>query len=166
MPCVIHAAEVSRRHLRRGEVVQVARRDYVLTAVNRATAVPIENLVFSVLKIGLLVAVALAAVPGGIALSWVVATALIVLPINLWLLIRLLPAHGGKSIDRAVPITAGAVGRFVGADYVGALFWQAALMGLPVLVRTVSAPRPPPPTAWSGSSGSPCTWCPPPWASR
>jgi O-antigen/teichoic acid export membrane protein len=108
--------------------------DYVLTAVNRATAVPIENLVFSVLKIGLLVAVALAAVPGGIALSWVVATALIVLPINLWLLFRLLPAHGRKTVDRAVPITVGAVGRFIGADYVGALFWQAAMMGMPVLV--------------------------------
>jgi O-antigen/teichoic acid export membrane protein len=108
--------------------------DYVLTAVNRATAVPIENLVFAVLKVGLLVAVAFAAVPGGIALSWVVGTALIVLPINLWLLVRLLPAHGGKTVDRAVPITVGAVGRFVGADYVGALFWQAAMMGLPVLV--------------------------------
>jgi O-antigen/teichoic acid export membrane protein/aminoglycoside phosphotransferase (APT) family kinase protein len=108
--------------------------DYVLTAVGRATAVPIENLVFSVLKIGLLVAVTLAAVPGGIALSWVIATALIVLPINLWLLIRLLPAHGKKTAGRAVPITVGAVGRFIGADYVGALFWQAAMMGLPVLV--------------------------------
>jgi O-antigen/teichoic acid export membrane protein len=108
--------------------------DYVLTAVGRAVAVPIENLVFAVLKIGLLVSVALAAVPGGIAVSWVVATALIVLPINLWLLVRLLPAHGAKTADRAVPITAGAVSRFIGADYVGALFWQAALMGLPVLV--------------------------------
>jgi O-antigen/teichoic acid export membrane protein len=108
--------------------------DYVLTAVGRATAVPIENLVFSVLKIGLLVAVTLAALPGGIALSWVVATALIVLPINLWLLIRLLPAHGRRTADRAVPVTVGAIGRFIGADYVGALFWQAAMMGLPVLV--------------------------------
>ncbi len=108
--------------------------DYVLTAVGRATVVPIENLVFSVLKIGLLVAVIFAAVPGGIALSWVVATGLIVLPINLWLLVRLLPAHGVKTVDRAVPITVGAVGRFIGADYVGALFWQAAMMGLPVLV--------------------------------
>jgi O-antigen/teichoic acid export membrane protein len=108
--------------------------DYVLTAVGRATAVPVENLVFSVLKIGLLIAVTLAAVPGGIALSWVIATALIVLPINLWLLLRLLPAHGKATADRSVPSTVGAVGRFIGADYVGALFWQAALMGLPVLV--------------------------------
>jgi len=108
--------------------------DYVLTAVNRATAVPVENVVFAVLKIGLLVAVTLAALPGGIALSWVLATALIVLPINLWLLIRLLPAHGEKTAERAVSITVNAVGRFVGADYVGALFWQAAMMGLPVLV--------------------------------
>jgi O-antigen/teichoic acid export membrane protein/aminoglycoside phosphotransferase (APT) family kinase protein len=108
--------------------------DYVLTAVGKATAVPIENIVFSVLKIALLVVVTLAAVPGGIALSWVIATALIVLLINLWLLVRLLPAHGVARAEQAVPITAGAIARFVSADYVGALFWQAALMGLPVLV--------------------------------
>jgi O-antigen/teichoic acid export membrane protein len=108
--------------------------DYVLTAVGRATAVPIENLAFSLLKIGLLVAITLAAVPGGVALSWVIATALVVLPINLWLLVRLLPAHGRRTADRAVPITVGAVGRFISADYVGALFWQTAMMGLPVLV--------------------------------
>jgi O-antigen/teichoic acid export membrane protein len=115
--------------------------DYVLTAVGRATAVPVENIVFSVLKIALLVAVTLAAVPGGIALSWVIATALIVLLINAWLLVRLLPAHGAATADRAVPVTAGAVARFVGADYVGALFWQAALMGLPVLVLARLGPE-------------------------
>jgi O-antigen/teichoic acid export membrane protein len=115
--------------------------DYVLTAVGRATAVPIENLVFSVLKVGLLVAVTLAALPGGIALSWVIATALLVLPINLWLLIRLLPAHGRRTADRAVPITVGAVSRFIGADYVGALFWQSAMMGLPVLVLARLGPE-------------------------
>jgi O-antigen/teichoic acid export membrane protein/aminoglycoside phosphotransferase (APT) family kinase protein len=115
--------------------------DYVLTAVGKATAVPVENIVFSVLKIGLLVAVTLAAVPGGIALSWVIATALIVLPINLWIVIRLLPAHGRRHAGRAVPITPGAVARFVGADFVGALFWQAAMMGLPVLVLARLGPE-------------------------
>jgi O-antigen/teichoic acid export membrane protein len=115
--------------------------DYVLTAVGKATAVPVENLVFSVLKIALLVAVTLAAVPGGIALSWVIATALIVLLINTWLLVRLLPAHGRATADRAVPITVGALARFIGADYVGALFWQAALMGLPILVLARLGPE-------------------------
>ena len=86
--------------------------------------------------------------PGGIALSWVVGTALIVLPINLWLLVRLLPAHGAKTADRAVPITVGVVGRFIGADYVGALFWQVAMMGLQLdsirtvlMNNTVNAPK-------------------------
>jgi O-antigen/teichoic acid export membrane protein len=115
--------------------------DYVLTAVGKATAVPVENLVFSVLKIALLVAVTLAAIPGGIALSWVIATALIVLLINAWLLVRLLPAHGRATADRAVPITVGALARFIGADYVGALFWQAALMGLPILVLARLGPE-------------------------
>jgi O-antigen/teichoic acid export membrane protein/aminoglycoside phosphotransferase (APT) family kinase protein len=114
---------------------------YVQTAVGKATSVPVANVVFSLLKIALLVAVTLAAVPGGIALSWVIATALIVLPVNLWLLVRPLPQHGAANADRAVPITAGAVSRFIGADYVGALFWQAALMGLPVLVLASLGPE-------------------------
>ncbi|WP_143517605.1 phosphotransferase [Pseudonocardia sp. MH-G8] len=116
-------------------------KDYILTAVGKATAVPVQNVVFSVLKIALLIAVTLAAVPGGIALSWVIATALVVLMANVWLLVRLLPAHGAATADRAVPITVGAVGRFLGADYVGALFWQAALMGLPVLVLSRLGPE-------------------------
>jgi O-antigen/teichoic acid export membrane protein/aminoglycoside phosphotransferase (APT) family kinase protein len=116
-------------------------KDYILTAVGKATSVPVQNIVFSVLKVGLLIAVTLAAVPGGIALSWVIATAVVVLMVNVWLLVRLLPAHGRATADRAIPITVRGIGRFVGADYVGALFWQAALMGLPVLVLTRLGPE-------------------------
>jgi O-antigen/teichoic acid export membrane protein len=111
--------------------------DYVLTATGRATVVPIENVVFSLLKIGMLVAATLAAVPGGIALSWVAATALVVLAVNLWLLLRVLPEHGRARADRAVPITVGAVARFLGADYAGAVFTQLSMTGLPVLVLAV-----------------------------
>lgn len=108
--------------------------DFVLTGIRRATIVPAENLVFSVLKIALLVLAAVVAVPGGIALSWVVSVALIVIGINGWLLVRGLPRHGRETADRAVPITIGGIARFVRADYAGAVFWQTALFGLPVLV--------------------------------
>jgi O-antigen/teichoic acid export membrane protein/aminoglycoside phosphotransferase (APT) family kinase protein len=115
--------------------------DYVLTAVGRATVVPAENVLFALLKIGLLVVAAFAAAPGGIALSWVAATAVIVLLINLWLLMWVLPAHGRARADRAVPITVGGVARFVRADYAGALFQQAAMMGLPMLVLARLGPE-------------------------
>jgi O-antigen/teichoic acid export membrane protein len=108
--------------------------DYVLTGIGRATVVPAENLAFSLLKIGFLAAAAFLVVTGGIAVSWVVATGLIVVALNGWLLLRALPAFGRKTEDRAVPITIGAVARFVRADYAGAVFWQVAMFGLPLLV--------------------------------
>lgn len=108
--------------------------DYVLTAIGRATAVPAANLAFSLLKIVLLVGAAALVLPGGIAMSWVAAVAVVVVAVNLWLLLRALPAHARATQDRAVPITLGAVARFVRADYAGAVFWQAAMFGMPVLV--------------------------------
>ncbi len=108
--------------------------DYVLTAVGRARFVPVENAVFAVLKVGLLLAAVSVAVDGGIAVSWMVATALIVLSVNVWLLLRVLPAHGDESAADAEPITIGSIGRFVRGDYAGAIFWQAALTGMTVLV--------------------------------
>jgi hypothetical protein len=108
--------------------------DFVLTGMRRAALVPVENLVFSVLKIALLLLAAAVAVPGGIALSWVLSVALIVVAVNGWLLARGLPRFGADAADRALPITIGGIARFVRADYAGAVFWQTALFGLPVLV--------------------------------
>src|SRR5689334_16558778 len=106
--------------------------DFVLTGMRGAALVPVQNLVFSVLKIALLLLAA--AVPGGIALSWVLSVALIVVGVNGWLLVRGLPRFGADAAERALPITLGGIARFVRADYAGAVFWQTALFGLPVLV--------------------------------
>ncbi len=108
--------------------------DFVLTAVRRATIVPAENAVFAVLKIATLVVAALIAVPGGIAVSWVASTAVIILAVNAWLLLRVLPAHGRATEHDAQPITLGSFTRFIRADYAGAVLWQCALFGLPFLV--------------------------------
>jgi O-antigen/teichoic acid export membrane protein len=105
--------------------------DYVLTAVKRATIVPLENLVFSLLKIALLGVGALVAFGGAIAVSWIVATALIVLAITGYLL-RVLPAPGGP--PAASPVRPRDVARFVSADWTGGLFTNAVEFGLPLLV--------------------------------
>jgi O-antigen/teichoic acid export membrane protein len=105
--------------------------DYVLTAVKRATIVPLENLVFSLLKIALLGAGALVAFGGAIAVSWIVATALIVLVITAYLL-RVLPAPGER--PAASPVRPRDVARFVSADWTGGLFTNAVEFGLPLLV--------------------------------
>lgn len=113
--------------------------DYVLTGIRRATVVPGENFVFSLLKILLLLVATVLVVPGGIAVSWAVATALVVVPINVWMLLRAVPRFGRASAvsftDTAFePVTVSAVARFVRADYAGGVFWQAALFGIPLLV--------------------------------
>ncbi|MFC4947696.1 phosphotransferase [Pseudonocardia sp. GCM10023141] len=107
--------------------------DFVLTGIRRAGVVPLENFLFALLKIGLLIVASFVVVPGGIAISWVIATAVIVIGMNAWLL-RAVPRHGAAAADRAVPISIGAIARFVRADYAGAVFWQAALFGMPVIV--------------------------------
>jgi O-antigen/teichoic acid export membrane protein len=105
--------------------------DYVLTALKRATVVPLENAVFAVLKIGLLGAAAGAAFAGGIAASWLLATVLIVVAVNGWLLLRAIPARRGGAAE---PLRPRAIARFVRSDYAGATLWQLAMNGLPALV--------------------------------
>jgi O-antigen/teichoic acid export membrane protein len=105
--------------------------DYVLTAVKRATLVPVENLVFSLLKIALLVPGALLAFFGAIAVSWVLATVLIVLAVTAYLM-RILPSSAPEAPPS--PVRPRTVARFVTADWVGGLSTLAVEFGLPLLV--------------------------------
>ena len=106
--------------------------DYLLTALKRATVVPVENLVFAVLKIGLLAAAVGVGYVFGIATSWVVATVLIVVGVNVWLLLRAIPqAALGEPVE---PVRPRVVARFVRSDYAGATLWQLAMNGIPALV--------------------------------
>src|SRR5918997_5667382 len=59
--------------------------DYVLPALKKATLVPVENLVFSVLKIVFLGGAAALGMFSGLAVSWVAATAGIVLIVTVYL---------------------------------------------------------------------------------
>jgi O-antigen/teichoic acid export membrane protein len=106
--------------------------DYVLTALKRATVVPLENLVFALLKIGLLGVAAALVYVGGIAASWVLATVVIVVAVNAWLLLRAIPQRAAG--EPAEPLRLRAIARFVRSDYAGATLWQIAMNGLPALV--------------------------------
>jgi O-antigen/teichoic acid export membrane protein len=106
--------------------------DYLLTALKRATVVPLENLVFALLKIGLLAAAVGLAYVGGIAASWVLATVVIVVGINAWLLLWAIPRVAAG--EPAEPVRPRVIARFVRGDYTGATLWQLAMNGLPALV--------------------------------
>jgi O-antigen/teichoic acid export membrane protein len=119
--------------------------DYVLTAIKRATIVPLENLVFAILKIGLLALGAVLSVYGAIAGSWALATAVLVAGITVWLM-RAIPRHTAANeragIDRTgPPITARTITGYVSADWAGSLCSLAVNFGLQLLVLARLGPE-------------------------
>ncbi|HEV7909440.1 MAG TPA: phosphotransferase [Pseudonocardiaceae bacterium] len=111
--------------------------DSVLTAVGRAALVPVENAVFSGLKIVLLVWLVAAMPFHGVAVSWTVATAIVVVVTNVYLFRRAVPSHMVTAQDVAEPFSLRHVLRYVGGDYTGTLFWLGCTQLLPVLVLDV-----------------------------
>lgn len=105
--------------------------DYVLTAVRRAVLVPIANLGFALVKVGILVACTAITTANGIAVSWLAGTAMLVAGVTL-----LLPRLLGTGEPAREPVTARIIARFVRADYAGEMCWTAVVFGLPVLVLT------------------------------
>jgi len=119
--------------------------DYILPALKKATLVPVENLVFSVLKIVFLGGSAALGMWSGIAVSWVVATAVIVLLVSIYLM-RVLPRSPDSDADvdqdgEAPAVTVRDVASFVRGDYVGTVLLLAAVFGLPLVVLARLGPE-------------------------
>jgi O-antigen/teichoic acid export membrane protein len=115
-----------------------AMQDYVLTASRRATLVPLENLVFALVKIGLLAVGTLVVFRGVIAVSWALATAVIVLVVTVYLMRILRPAAVTASMQEE--IRPRNVARFVSANWVGGLCTDVVEFGLPLIVLALLDP--------------------------
>lgn len=107
--------------------------DNLLTGLRKAMIVPLENLLFSLLKVGVLVLAAVVAIPGGIGLSWIAATGIAVIAVSVWVFGSVLPKHSATTVETE-DITVRGIARFAGMDYAGSIFWHAAIYGLPLLV--------------------------------
>jgi O-antigen/teichoic acid export membrane protein len=110
--------------------------DGVLTGLRRAGWVPVENVVFGIAKLALLILFASRNPRDGVWLSWVLPMALLLLPVNGLIFGRLIPRHGRTASPTRAPPTARQVRRFVAGDYTGALCMLAAFQLVPVLVAT------------------------------
>jgi len=126
--------------------------DHVLVALRRTPVVPLENGVFALVKIVLLVPLAAMATADAILLSWAIPTAIGVMVVSTWILVRLVPRLGGRpsapagnpevraALEADAPeadVRPRTVVRFIGGDYVGSLFAIGASSILPVLVLSV-----------------------------
>ena len=118
-----------------------ALQDAVLTSARWAVALPIENGLFGALKIGLMVALAHHLSGHGIFVSWLLAMAVMLLPVNALIFGRVLPAGNRPAAPgrlTALPIADGPrIRRFLAVDYLAALLSQAYTTLLPLLVVAV-----------------------------
>lgn len=108
--------------------------DSVLTGLRRTVWVPIENTIFAVVKILLLVGFATLLPQAGIYLSWTIPVVLSLLPINglIWYWLR----HGQAAPELEPPptLTLGALARYVAGNYLGTLFFLVYTNLLPLMV--------------------------------
>jgi O-antigen/teichoic acid export membrane protein/aminoglycoside phosphotransferase (APT) family kinase protein len=115
--------------------------DSVLTGLGRADWVPLENTIFGVLKIVLLVALAVALPKEGIFASWALPLIFIVVPINVLVFRRLVPRHVAAHDAVVEPVHVRDLGRYVTADYFASLLWTATTSLLPLIVLAIAGAK-------------------------
>lgn len=108
--------------------------DSVLVALRSAGWVPLENAVFGLGKIVLLVGLAGLLPSTGMFVAWTAAVALTVLPVNLLIFRRLVPRHARAGPSGATLPQRTELVRFVLLDYVGTLCFLGCIHSLPLLV--------------------------------
>jgi O-antigen/teichoic acid export membrane protein len=110
--------------------------DAALTGLRTAIWVPLENGVYGLLKLVLLVAVAQTSLAEGVFTSWSLPVIALIVPVNLLIFRRILPRHAApdpEQPDAELPSPA-ALRRYMAGDYAAQLFSQLSSTFLPVLV--------------------------------
>jgi O-antigen/teichoic acid export membrane protein len=114
--------------------------DGILVGLGRAIWVPIENAIFGVGKLALLIAF-VSAGPIGIFQSWTIAAAVVVIPFTALIFYRFVPEHMRVPAVSAEPLSQQMLRQYAVADYVGAMFDLAAISLLPLLVTHWAGPE-------------------------
>ncbi|MDT0349610.1 lipopolysaccharide biosynthesis protein [Pseudonocardia charpentierae] len=107
--------------------------DSALTGLRASMWIPLENAVYGVVKLGLLVVVARTSLSDGVFTSWTLPVLALLVPVNLLLFRRLIPRHAASTVDPYVP-TRTVLTRYLAGGYVGHLAGQMSSTFLPVLV--------------------------------
>jgi O-antigen/teichoic acid export membrane protein len=110
--------------------------DAVLTGIRQARWVPVENGLYAVSKLGLLLIVAVAS-PWGVFVAWIVPALALLIPVNVGVF-RDLGRRGGRG---AHPQPLGSLIRFAAADHSSSLLWLGTTELVPLLVLGTAGPE-------------------------
>lgn len=108
--------------------------DSALTGLRAAVWLPLENGVYGLLKLGLLVLVARTSLVDGVFTSWTLPLLALLVPVNLLLFGRILPRHVRGTAADQQPVGRRVLARYMAGDYTGQVFNQLSSTFLPVLV--------------------------------
>jgi O-antigen/teichoic acid export membrane protein len=111
-----------------------ALQDAVLVGIRQAVWIPVENGLYGIGKIILLVALVHVTGQYGIFASWTVPALIALLPVNLLIFGRLLPRHIAVRANQPTTVKFRTMSRFMGGDYLGNLFFMCTETLLPVLI--------------------------------
>jgi len=108
--------------------------DAALTGLRSAVWVPLENGLYGLVKLVLLVVVARSSLSEGVFASWTVPVIALLVPVNLLLFRRILPRHATAQPDAQQMPARGVLARYMAGDYAAQAFTQLSSTFLAVLV--------------------------------
>lgn len=115
--------------------------DATLTGLRSAIWIPLENGIYGIVKLVLLVIVAQTSLADGVFTSWTLPVLALLVPITLLVFRRLLPRHAEESAADQKPPTSRVLRSYMAGDYTGQVFNQLASTFLPVLVVSQLGPE-------------------------
>ncbi|NMH98390.1 lipopolysaccharide biosynthesis protein [Pseudonocardia acidicola] len=108
--------------------------DSTLTGLRAAIWVPLENGLYGLLKLGLLIVVTRTSIADGVFTSWTLPVFALLVPVNLLIFRRILPRHADETKADQKPPSRQGLARYMAGDYAGQVFNQLGSTFLPVLV--------------------------------
>jgi len=111
-----------------------ALQDGVLVGLRRTTWVPIENIIFALIKLGLLFLFSGLVIQLGIFASWTFPLIFMIVGINTLIFWRIIPKHLSETGMEAEQFNLSQIIRFILGDYFGTLVWMATINLMPLIV--------------------------------
>ncbi len=114
--------------------------DDVLTGLRRTAWVPVENSVFALAKIALLLLLAGWLPRYGIFAAWTLPVVVAILPVNYLIFRYLIPRHAQSTRDQELRIIPKQIVRYSVGNYLGTLFSVGSTALLPIMVTYLAGP--------------------------
>lgn len=115
--------------------------DGILVGLRQATWIPVENTIFALAKLGLLVPLVAFFPEHGVYIAWTIPTLFLVVPANLFIFWYLVPRHIKSTQAIAVPLMPTQIVRYVTGDYLSSLIGLIVTSLLPLVIISLLSPE-------------------------